>query len=60
MIVSRRCSALSQWFLLCVPLMFAAEAAAGDHGSGLAWQNDKDGQPNLVWEGQIRTTGAPA
>jgi hypothetical protein len=30
--------------------MFAAEAAAGDHGSGLAWQNDKDGQPNLVWK----------
>ena len=50
MIAGRRHSALGRWFVLCVSLTLAARAAAGDHHSGLVWQKDKDGRPNLVWE----------
>ena len=50
MILSRRRSALSRWFLPCVLLTLAAQAAAGEHQPGLAWQKDKDGRQSLVWE----------
>ena len=50
MIVSRRCSALFQWFLPCVSLALAAQAAAGDHHSGLVWEKAEAGRQDLVWE----------